>query len=73
MKRDNEEILTPQQTALEEIAKIRRHCFDPGDEKIEKLILKYGPERALDILQFAAHFDLEQLAERSDRAPETDQ
>lgn len=59
--------------ALEEIAKIRRYCLDPGDEKIEWLILKHGPERALDILHVAAHFDLEQLAARADRAPETDQ
>lgn len=62
-----------QTAALEEIAKIRRHCLDPGDEKIEKLIREHGPERALDILQLAAHFDLAQLEARCDRAPETDQ
>lgn len=62
-----------QTAALEEIAKIRRHCLDPGDEKIEKLILKYGPERALDILHVAARFDLDQLEALCDSASETTQ
>lgn len=62
-----------QTAALEEIARIRRHCLDPGDEAIEKLILTNGPERALAILRLAAYFDLDRLAERCDRAPETTQ
>lgn len=52
----DEEMLTPQQiAALEEIAKIRR-IFDPGKEMMEETIRKFGPERALAILNLAARF-----------------
>ena len=43
-------------TVPEQIARIRRDIFDPGDKKMEQLIQDCGPERALDILQLAARF-----------------
>lgn len=57
MRRDEEEMLTPQQiAALKNIEKIVRDIFDPGKEHIEKLIRDNGPERALVILNLAARF-----------------
>jgi hypothetical protein len=46
-----------QETALEEIAKIRRNGFNPSDELVEFAISHHGPERALVIMRLAAHVD----------------
>ncbi len=46
-----------EQAALEEIAKIRRNGFDPGDEMIKKLLLNLRPTRALVVMQVAAKAD----------------
>ena len=45
------------QSALDEIAKIRRNGFDPGEEMIKKLLLNRRPTRALAIMRLAAAVD----------------
>lgn len=45
------------QAALEEIAKIRRNGFDPGDEAIKELLLNHRPTRALVVMRVAALAD----------------
>jgi hypothetical protein len=47
------------QAALEEIAKIRRNGFNPGEEAIKRLLLQFRPTRALAIMRLAAAFDRE--------------
>jgi len=46
-----------QETALEEIDRIRRNGFNPGDDLTNFVISHHGPERALAIMRLAAHFD----------------
>lgn len=45
------------QAALEEIAKIRRNGFNPGDEAIKQMLVNHRPTRALAIMRLAAAFD----------------
>lgn len=45
------------QVALEEIAKIRRNGFNPGDELVNKAIQTCGPVRAAIIMRLAALAD----------------
>lgn len=45
------------QAALEEIAKLRRNGFDPGEEMIKRLLLKCRSIRALVIMRLAARAD----------------
>lgn len=47
------------QAALDEIAKIRRNGFDPGEDPVKQCILTHGPKRSLAIMQLAAAFDRE--------------
>lgn len=42
------------QAALEEIAKIRRNGFNPGEEVINEAICKFGAVRALVVMRVAA-------------------
>ncbi|TAN40395.1 MAG: hypothetical protein EPN22_17360 [Nitrospirae bacterium] len=42
------------QAALEEIAKIRRNGFNPGEELVNRLILTSGPKRAFIIMRASA-------------------
>ena len=43
--------------ALEEIAKIRRNGFNPGDESVNEAIRKLGPVRAAVVMRLAALAD----------------
>jgi hypothetical protein len=43
--------------ALEEIAKIRRNGFNPGEEMMKQLLLNRRPTRALAIMRLAAACD----------------
>lgn len=43
--------------ALEEIERIRRNGFNPGDDLTNFVIFHHGPERALAVMRLAAHFD----------------
>lgn len=45
------------QAALEEIAKMCRNGFDPGEAMIKRLLLEYRPTRALAIMRLAARAD----------------
>lgn len=49
--------------ALEEIARIRRNGFNPGDELVNKAIQTCGPVRALAIMRLAARADRKIFAE----------
>lgn len=46
-----------QEAALEEIERIRRNGFNPGDDLTNFVIFHHGPERALAVMRLAAHFD----------------
>lgn len=46
-----------EQAALEEIAKIRRNGFNPGDELVNEAIRTCGPVRALVVMRLAALAD----------------
>lgn len=49
---------TPEQkAALEEIARIRRNGFDPGEKLVRLLIKNHGALRALDLMRLAADYD----------------
>lgn len=46
-----------EQAALDEIARIRRNGFNPGDELVNKAIRQCGAVRAAVIMRFAALAD----------------
>lgn len=52
-----------EQAALEEIAKIRRNGFNPGDEPVNKAIREHGPVRALAVMRLAALADRKMFGE----------
>lgn len=43
--------------ALEEIARICRNGFNPGEELVNETIRDFGPKGALDIMRLAAFAD----------------
>lgn len=51
------EQVAEEQAALQEIAKIRRNGFNPGDELVNKAIREHGPVRALAVMRLAALAD----------------
>jgi hypothetical protein len=57
MRKPSKQEVAQEEAALEEIAKIRRNGFNPGDELVNKTIRVCGPVRALVIMRLAALAD----------------
>lgn len=51
------ELVASDEEALEEIARIRRNGFNPGDTLVNETIRDSGPKGALDIMWLAAFGD----------------
>lgn len=59
MRKTSKKQAAEDQAVLEEIARIRRNGFNPGDEMIKELLLNCRPTRALVVMRLAARVDRE--------------
>ena len=62
MRRASKKTVAPEEAAedkaaLEEIARIRRNGFNPGEEQMKLVLLNRLPTRALAIMQVASAYD----------------
>lgn len=57
MREASKQKVALEEAARQEIAKIRRNGFNPGDELVNEVIHKVGPVRALVVMRLAALAD----------------